>query len=211
MVITMDIALLKKYFELEKKEEDLLLEYTQLLVEWNNKINLISRKDTENVLERHILHALGVLACGNIESENQSIIDVGTGGGLPGIPLAICLPNNNFTLADSIAKKILACNQMVQDLDIQNADCVNTRVENLQTKYDIVTGRAVTRLLPFYSLTKNLLKKGGRYLLLKGGDLGEEIYEFENQTKLKVKKHALKEYFEEEFFETKYVLEIIKK
>lgn len=100
---------------------------------------------------------------------------------------------------------------MVQELGLQNTNCIHTRVESLNLKFDIVTGRAVTRLLPFYSLTKNLLKKGGRYLLLKGGDLGEEIYEFENQTKLKVKKHALKEYFEEEFFETKYVLEIIKK
>ncbi|MBX2984925.1 MAG: 16S rRNA (guanine(527)-N(7))-methyltransferase RsmG [Bacteroidia bacterium] len=200
----------EKYLNLSDEQESKLRSYAELLLEWNEKINLISRKDTEFVIERHILHSLGIGKL-KIIKPGFEVLDVGTGGGLPGIPLAIVYPKTNFTLVDSIQKKIRATSNMVKRLELNNVTCVNARVETMQQKFEIITGRAVTRLSDFYQLTRHLMLKNGTYLLLKGGDLQEEIAEFEQKSRLKVKIHELHKSFPEPFFETKFVLEITNK
>lgn len=210
MVVPQEI----KALSLSESQIEQLQAYAALLLEWNEKINLISRKDTEEVMLRHILHSLGVHSIRKIKP-GFSVLDVGTGGGLPGIPLAIANPQNPFTLVDSIGKKINATADMVARLGLTNVTCINTRVESLPQPFDIITGRAVTRLHGFYLMTRNKLLSGGSYLLLKGGDLkadlGKEIKEFEKSAGMRVKTYALHERFHDPFFETKFVLEIKKK
>ncbi|MCK9481499.1 MAG: 16S rRNA (guanine(527)-N(7))-methyltransferase RsmG [Bacteroidia bacterium] len=202
--------LLEKYIALSNDQLNRLHAFTELLLEWNQKINLISRKDTEHIIERHILHSLGVHVLEKIKP-GFDVLDVGTGGGLPGIPLAIIYPKTNFVLADSIQKKIRATSDMVKKLDLPNVTCINARVETLQQKFEIVTGRAVMRLIDFHKLTHHLLLKDGTYLLLKGGDLSDEIKEYEGVSGLKVKLHDLYKSFPESFFQSKFVLEITNK
>jgi 16S rRNA (guanine527-N7)-methyltransferase len=203
-----------KSFSFDQTQIEQLQAYAALLLEWNEKINLISRKDTEDVMQRHILHSLGVHSIKKIKP-GFSVLDVGTGGGLPGIPLAIANPLNPFTLVDSIGKKITATAAMVESLGLQNVTCINARVETLPQPFDIITGRAVTRLQGFYMMTRSKLMSGGSYLLLKGGELkgelGKEIKEFEKSAGMRVKSYALQEKFNDPFFETKFVLEIRKK
>ncbi|MCO6494174.1 MAG: 16S rRNA (guanine(527)-N(7))-methyltransferase RsmG [Bacteroidetes bacterium] len=202
--------LFEQYLNITEEQKEKLLEYADLLLQWNEKINLISRKDTDFVIERHILHSLGIGKL-KIIKPGFDVLDVGTGGGLPGIPLAIVYPKTNFVLVDSIQKKIRATNDMVKKLELSNVVCMNARVETLQRKFEIVTGRAVTRLSDFYKLTHNQILKNGKFLLLKGGDLKEEIAEFESMTGLKVCVHELYKNFPLPFFETKFVLEITNK
>jgi len=203
-------SIFKKYLKVTEEQEKQLLAYADLLLEWNEKINLISRKDTESVLEKHILHSLGVHITKEIKPGFE-VLDVGTGGGLPGIPLAIMNPDAKFTLVDSIQKKINATQDIAQRLGLKNVTCINARVETLPLQFDIITGRAVMRLFDFYKLTHKLLLKYGKYVLLKGGDLTQEIREFEKTSRLKVRKLHLNDYFSEPFFDTKFVLEIKKK
>jgi 16S rRNA (guanine527-N7)-methyltransferase len=208
--MVVDMELLKKYFSITEEQESQLNTYAKLLQEWNEKINLISRKDTDSIIEKHILHCLSIYKTKEIKP-GYSVLDVGTGGGLPGIPLAIMYPNSNFTLVDSILKKITATSDMVDKLGLNNVVCIHNRVENLDKNFDIITGRAVTRLIDFYKFTHKLLLKYGKYMLLKGGDLDEEIREFETYSLLKVITIPLSKYYEESFFETKQILEIKKR
>jgi 16S rRNA (guanine527-N7)-methyltransferase len=204
------LEILIKYFpNLTKEQTDQFMELEILFREWNSKINLISRNDIGFLYEKHILHSLSIAKVIKFKS-GTSILDVGTGGGFPGIPLAILFPDSKFHLVDSIGKKIMVVNDITQKLNLKNVKAEQIRVESIDEKYDFVVSRAVTRLNTFYHWVKNKFMKGGfndlenGILYLKGGDLREEIKEL----RLKTKVYELSEYFEEEFFETKKLVHI---
>ena len=174
---------------------------------WNNQINVISRKDIDELFERHILHSLGIAKVMPF-LPGETVLDVGTGGGFPGIPLAILFPDTQFYLVDSIGKKIKVVQEVASALGLKNLRAAHLRAEQVNEKFDFVVSRAVTRLGEFYPWvrgkfnkeSKNTLANG--ILYLKGGDLQQEITE----SGLKVQQYYLKEYFAEEFFETKQVV-----
>src|ERR1700749_3841367 len=177
-----------------------------LYEEWNSQINVISRKDIDLLLERHVLHSLGIAKVMPFLPGEQ-VLDVGTGGGFPGIPLAILFPETKFHLVDSIGKKIKVVQEVAKAIGLKNVTASHKRAEEIDEKFDFVVSRAVTRLKEFYpwvrgkfrAESKNILPNG--ILYLKGGDLAEEIKE----SGLMVKQYHLSDYFEEEFFETKQV------
>ncbi len=176
---------------------------------WNAQINVISRKDMDNFYERHVLHSLGIAVVKPFKA-NQSVIDIGTGGGFPGVPLAILFPQTSFILCDSIGKKITVVNEVCKALDIQNVQTFHSRSEDLKLQCDAMVSRAVTQLTPFYQMTKHLLKPENDGLhYLKGGDLKAELKEFKGKfKKKKVKQAKLSAYFKEEFFESKMVISV---
>lgn len=207
----MDFSIITKYFpDLTKEQVEKFSQLGKLYEEWNEKINVISRKDIEQLYERHILHSLGIAKVMAFKP-GTTVLDVGTGGGFPGIPLAILFPETNFHLIDSIGKKITVVQNVAISLDLKNVKAEHTRAELVNDKYDFVVSRAVTRLAPFYEWIKNKFLKGGfndldnGILYLKGGDLEEEISELK---KHQVIVYDLKDYFSEEFFETKKVLHV---
>ena len=202
--------LVLKYFRrFSDHQVDLLNKLGPIYASWNQRINLISRKDIESLYERHILHSLAISKFIEFKSGTR-VLDVGTGGGFPGIPLAICFPEVEFTLLDSIGKKIKVVDNISQELHLKNVKTRCERVENLTEKFDFITARAVTKITPFYTWTKskiissftNELPNG--ILYLKGGDLTEELNTLTAQYKL----IELKDYFEESFFETKKLVYI---
>lgn len=176
---------------------------------WNAQINVVSRKDIDELYERHILHSLGIAKFCEFKAGEQ-VLDVGTGGGFPGIPLAILFPETNFHLVDSIGKKIKVVTEVAEALGLTNVKASHLRAEQVTGKYNFVVSRAVTRLIDFYPWVQNKFAKENKnairngILYLKGGDLTEEIKE----TKLKAELYPLSTYFEEEFFETKFVVYI---
>jgi 16S rRNA (guanine527-N7)-methyltransferase len=178
-----------------------------LYVDWNSKINVISRKDIENLYERHVLHSLGITKLLNFR-DGSRIMDVGTGGGFPAIPLAIIYPNVHFHLVDSINKKLTVAREVSDAIGLKNVSIKHCRVEEEKTLFDFVVSRAV---MPFPDLVrlckKNISKKQinsipNGLICLKGGELGHEIAAFKN----KVDVINLSIYFKEEFFETKKVV-----
>jgi 16S rRNA (guanine527-N7)-methyltransferase len=187
-----------------------------LYKEWNVKINVISRKDIEELYVKHVLHSLGIAKVAHF-AENTTILDVGTGGGFPGIPLAILFPEAQFHLVDSIGKKITVVQEIAQRLNLSNVKAEKARAEDLPHKYDFVVSRAVTRMAEFYSWVNgkinkspswerrdsSLIEKNG-ILYLKGGDLKEEL----SEAKTKYAIFNLSDFFEEDFFETKKVVYI---
>ena len=201
------MELLLKYFpELTPTQ---LAQYTQvvgLYKEWNARINVISRKDMEHFVLHHLLHSLGIAKIHPF-SAGLKVLDVGTGGGFPGIPLAILYPEVSFHLVDSIGKKIKVVQEVATALSLTNVTYEQARVETLEGQYDYIVSRAVTQMADFYKLTKHLLKpvthKGDKrgILYLKGGDLTEELAAFPSATV-----YNLSEVFEEDFFETKKVV-----
>ncbi|WP_316823423.1 16S rRNA (guanine(527)-N(7))-methyltransferase RsmG [Pedobacter gandavensis] len=176
---------------------------------WNAQINVISRKDIEELYVRHILHSLGIAKFCTFKP-GTTVLDVGTGGGFPGIPLAIMFPETQFHLVDSIGKKIKVVTEVAAGLGLKNVKASHLRAEEVKDKYDFVVSRAVTRLIDFYPWVKDKFNKNSKnaiangILYLKGGDLTEEIKE----TRLKAELYPLSSYFKEDFFETKFVVYI---
>ena len=203
-----DVSLITKYFpHLTEKQLKQFGELQELYTFWNAQINVVSRQDIENLYEKHILHSLGIAKVMSFKTGTE-ILDVGTGGGFPGIPLAILFPECHFHLVDSIGKKIKVVTEVAQSIALTNLTAQHERAENVASDYDFIISRAVTRLKPFYGWVKdkvtknsyNELKNG--ILYLKGGNLEEELQEFGGEYKI----YNLSEHFEEEFFETKKVV-----
>jgi 16S rRNA (guanine527-N7)-methyltransferase len=187
-----------------------LEQYTQLpelYQHWNEQINVVSRKDIELLPERHVLHSLGIAKVMQF-LPGESVIDVGTGGGFPGIPLAIMFPDTQFHLVDSIGKKIKVVQEVAKALGLKNVKASHARAEDIPGTFDFVVSRAVTQLKDFYPWVRGKFNKTSNntlpngILYLKGGDLAQEIKE----SGLKVKQFYLKDHFTEEFFETKQVI-----
>ena len=174
---------------------------------WNEQINVISRKDIDELYTRHVLHSLGLVQVIKFKPGTK-ILDVGTGGGFPGIPLAIMFPESDFHLIDSIGKKIKVVQGVAASLNLSNVTAAQIRAEQVTDQYDFVVSRAVTRLKPFYQWVKNKFRNESfndlpnGILYLKGGDLGEELKEAKKKCEL----FNLTDYFEEDFFETKKVV-----
>ena len=199
-----------KYFpELTSKQIERFEKLQALYAEWNAQINVISRKDFSEFYERHVLHSLGIAKFIRFKP-GTVVLDVGTGGGFPGIPLAIMYPKVKFHLVDSIGKKIKVVNGVADSLRLLNVKAEQIRAEELKEEYDFVVSRAVTQLPEFVKWVqkninrrqKNAIPNGIIYL--KGGDLTEEIKPF----KRNIFVQDLAEYFSEEFFETKKVLHL---
>ena len=199
----MDI--ISKYFDLSQKQTDQFIKLEELYRYWNKKINLISRKDIDHLSERHILHSLSISKIIKFNN-NTKILDVGTGGGLPGIPLAIMFNNVHFTLNDSIYKKIKVVEKMVKSIGLKNISTINDRVENIDDKFDFIIGRGVTKLSIFHDWVKYKINKENKnslnngILYLKGGDhnLNTDIYN--------VKEYNLNNIYSEKFFLTKKIV-----
>lgn len=177
-----------------------------LYSEWNAKINLISRKDMDSFFERHVLHSLGI-ACVMKFKESTKVLDVGTGGGFPGIPLAILFPETDFYLIDSIGKKIKVVQEISNELGLKNVTSSHMRAEDFTTKVDFVVSRAVTKMETFVPWVKKNIRSTHKHdfkngiLYLKGGDLSEELASF-----TRAKEFSLQTYFSAPFFETKKVV-----
>ena len=175
--------------------------------EWNEKINVISRKDIDNLFINHVLHSLAIAKIISFKP-GANVLDVGTGGGFPGIPLAILFPETNFHLVDSIGKKITVVKNVSEGLGLTNVKADQIRAEEIKAKYDFVVSRAVTRMKEFYGWVRNKAKSKSIHsldngiLYLKGGDLDEELDELKTMYAL----YSLPDYFEEEFFLTKKVV-----
>jgi 16S rRNA (guanine527-N7)-methyltransferase len=204
----MDVALIFKYFpNLSLKQQEQFSQLEQLYAHWNQQINVISRKDVELLYERHVLHSLGIAKVMSF-MPGQRVLDVGTGGGFPGIPLAILFPDTAFHLVDSIGKKIKVVQEVAHALGLQNVEATHTRAEQVPGKFDFVVSRAVTQLKDFYPWIKDKFNKKSTNILpngilyLKGGDLAQEIAE----SGLVVQQYFLKDYFKEDFFDTKQVI-----
>jgi 16S rRNA (guanine527-N7)-methyltransferase len=211
------LAEITQYFpSLSSKQLQQFEQLLPLYKEWNEKINVISRKDIEQLYQRHVLHSLGIAKVIEFKPDTK-LLDVGTGGGFPGIPLAILFPKCYFTLVDSIGKKIKVVNEVAGALGLQNVKAYHKRAETVEGKFDFVISRAVTRLTPFYEWVKTKITKESKnalpngILYLKGGDLDDELNEFlSTNPKCFVKQHPLSQYFEEDFFETKAVIQVWK-
>ena len=198
---------IKEYFpELTEDQIDKFERLFDLYKDWNSKINVISRKDIDELYTRHVLHSLGIAKVQKFKP-NANVLDVGTGGGFPGIPLAIMFPETNFLLVDSIAKKLKVVEGVVKDLELENVTIVNDRAENIKQDFDFIVSRAVTNMPDFVKWVKSKVKKKSVHdrrngiLYLKGGDLTEEL-----KTYTSVELFDLPDFFDDEFFETKKVV-----
>ena len=206
----MSVSLILKYFpEITDEQKQQFEKLEQLYTEWNEKINVISRKDIDGLYEKHILHSLGIAKVMPF-ADGTKVLDVGTGGGFPGIPLAILFPEVSFTLIDSIGKKIKVVEAVSEGLGLKNVTAVHGRAEKLKEKFHFVVSRAVTQMPEFLRWLKGKFEKEqfnekhNGVLYLKGGDLAEEL------AGLRCEIFQLKNYFEEEFFDTKKVVYLSK-
>lgn len=202
----MDIIL--KYFpELTERQREQFAALLPLYEEWNAQINVISRKDMENFYVHHVLHSLAIAKAIRFAPMSE-VLDVGTGGGFPGVPLAIMFPDARFTLIDSIGKKIKVVSDVIDRLGLTNTKAMQIRAEQLDGEYDFIVSRAVTTLGEFVPWVKKKISKTqynplrNGILYLKGGDLTNELFPFRH----KVKTWDISDFFEEEFFETKKVI-----
>lgn len=198
--------ILKQFPNLTENQR-LQLEKLQFLYEdWNAKINVISRKDIDELYTRHVLHSLGIAKILSFKTGSK-VMDVGTGGGFPGIPLAILFPEVDFYLIDVIAKKIKVVNEVAQALELKNVKAEQMRAENVKAEFDFIVSRAVTNMPDFVTWVKGKVKKTSNHqlkngiLYLKGGDLTEELNNFP-----KAIQYNLSDYFSDYFFETKKVV-----
>ena len=200
--------LIKKYFpDLKPEQVEQFAALEDLYRHWNAQINVISRQDIDSLYEKHVLHSLGIAKVIQFVPGTE-ILDVGTGGGFPGIPLAILFPLADFHLVDSIGKKIKVVNEISSALGLTNVKAEQARVEHLDSTYDFVVSRAVTRLEPFLGWVRYKILKSGNnklrngVLYLKGGDVSEELAEIKDKHRI----YELSAYFDEPFFETKKVI-----
>ena len=203
-----DASIILKYFpSLTQKQRDQFSLVGSLYKEWNEKINVISRKDIDNLYTNHILHSLGIAKLISF-NPGAEILDVGTGGGFPGVPLAILFPETQFHLVDSIGKKITVVKEVSTALGLKNIKAEQIRAEQIKGKYDFIVSRAVTRMREFYGWVHTKSKPTSSHTLdngilyLKGGDLDEEM----NELKRPYSVTNLQDFFKEEFFETKRVV-----
>ncbi|WP_437920924.1 16S rRNA (guanine(527)-N(7))-methyltransferase RsmG [Sphingobacterium sp. LRF_L2] len=203
------VDIIYNYFpRLTEKQKQQFAQLAEVYPFWNNQINVISRKDMDSLYLHHVLHSLGIAKFITDFTPGTRILDVGTGGGFPGIPLAILFPLVKFHLVDSIGKKIKVVREVAQAIGLENVEADHIRAEQLDYKYDFVISRAVTRLGEFAPWIRNKFEKKDKngipngILYLKGGELKEEIKE----SKLKAELHPLSSYFTEDFFDTKYVV-----
>ncbi|WP_159475726.1 16S rRNA (guanine(527)-N(7))-methyltransferase RsmG [Dyadobacter sp. 3J3] len=202
------MELILKYFpDLTDIQREKFTQLEALYQDWNSKVNVISRQDIDTLYERHVLHSLGIAKVIQFKS-GTSVLDVGTGGGFPGIPLAIMFPDTQFHLVDSIGKKIRVVQEIAAALDLKNVKAEQIRAEKLEDTYEFVVSRAVTRMAPFVGWVRNNISRNSFHslrngiLYLKGGDLTEELAELN----IKTRSYELSDYFKEEFFETKKVV-----
>ena len=196
-----------KYFpNLNEAQQKQIVLLEELYKDWNQKINVVSRKDIDELYLRHVLHSLGIAKVQAFK-DGADILDVGTGGGFPGVPLAILYPNVKFTLVDSIGKKIKVVDEVVEGLKLENVHTINSRVEEIPKQFDFIVSRAVAVMPTFVHWVKGKIKKESHHerrngiLYLKGGELQGELEPYRT-----AEIFNLTEYFEEDFFETKKVV-----
>ena len=206
----MSLELILQYFpNITSEQKKQFAELEVLYKDWNEKINVISRKDTDSLYEKHILHSLGIAKVMAF-ADNTKVLDTGTGRGFPGIPLAILFPNVQFTLVDSIGKKITVVKGVAESLGLKNVTAHHMRAEQLKEKFHFVVSRAVTQMPVFLTWLRGKFEKEqfnpkhNGVLYLKGGDLAEEL------AGLKAEIFSLKNYFDGEFFDTKKVVYLSK-
>jgi 16S rRNA (guanine527-N7)-methyltransferase len=202
------LSIISTYFpDITPHQQQQFAQLQELYEHWNAQINVISRKDIELLYERHVLHSLGIAKVMRFKP-NTRIMDVGCGGGFPGIPLAILFPEASFYLVDSIGKKIKVVNEIAAALQLKNVRAEHKRAEEVKEKFEFIISRAVTEFPAFYRWVQNKISKEqfnalpNGILYLKGGDLAEEFKDF----KKRVVFYDLKDYFKEEFFDTKKVV-----
>lgn len=200
---------IQKYFpELSEVQKNQFQQLEALYHDWNSKINVISRKDIDQLYLKHVLHSLAIAKIQKFEAGTY-VLDVGTGGGFPGIPLAILFPETRFYLIDVIQKKINVVKAVADALELKNVKAEQMRAENVKGDFDFIVSRAVTNMPDFVSWIKDKIKKQQKHqlkngiLYLKGGDLTEELAGFPN-----AKEYNISEFFEGEFFETKKVVHL---
>jgi 16S rRNA (guanine527-N7)-methyltransferase len=193
-----------KYFpELTEEQKEQFYQLEELYKDWNQKINVVSRKDIDELYVRHVLHSLGIAKIIQFKP-GAHILDVGTGGGFPGIPLAILFPETHFTLVDAIGKKVKVVQEVIEGLELKNVTAIHSRVEELDQQFDFIVSRAVAAMPTLVHWGKGRIKKKSVHslkngiLYLKGGDLEEELKNY-NTAEL----FELADFFKEEFFETK--------
>ncbi|WP_159022699.1 16S rRNA (guanine(527)-N(7))-methyltransferase RsmG [Formosa sp. L2A11] len=203
----MDLIL--KYFpDLTDDQISKFQKLESLYQDWNLKINVVSRKDIDELYLRHVLHSLGIAKLISFK-DGTKLMDVGTGGGFPGIPLAILFPECSFHLVDSIAKKLKVVSDVVEGLGLTNVKVTHSRVEEINDKYDFIVSRAVAAMPTFVYWTKGKIAKEQRndlkngIIYLKGGDLEDELKDYKTATI-----HDLSDYFEEDFYETKKIVHL---
>lgn len=207
----MDCQMLKSYFpELTDEQMSKYEQLAPLYEDWNSKINLISRKDMDSFYEHHVLHSLAIAKYFEL-LPGMKVMDVGTGGGFPGIPLAIMFPQTSFLLVDSIGKKIKVVQDVIQHLGLDNVVAVQERAEKIKDKFDVIVSRAVTDLPSFVKWVNNKLRitndiEAGGVMYLKGGDIDAELKDVPRNWKRK--KFPVSQWFKEPYFEEKYVIHL---
>lgn len=200
----MQVDTILKYFpNLSDIQKNQFIQLEVLYQDWNKKINVVSRKDIDELYLRHVLHSLAIAKLIKFNPKAE-VLDVGTGGGFPGIPLAILFPETNFTLVDAIGKKIKVVDEVVNGLQLQNVKTFNCRVEELEGSFDFIVSRAVAAMPTFVRWVRGRIRKKSEHelkngiLYLKGGDLSDELRGYST-----AQIFPLKDFFEEDFFETK--------
>jgi 16S rRNA (guanine527-N7)-methyltransferase len=203
----MKAEIIYKYFpDLSEHQKEQFAHLEVLYQDWNQRINVVSRKDIDELYLRHVLHSMGIAKVVQFKPGSE-VLDVGTGGGFPGIPLAILFPDSNFTLVDAIGKKIKVVQEIIDGLGLKNVRALHTRVEPIDQQFDFIVSRAVAAMPTFVHWVKGKVKKKSVHslkngiLYLKGGDLTEELKDYKT-----VKIYDLSDFFKEDFFETKKVV-----